>query len=72
VRILLDVMLGGETAFPISDILALTGTPFIFVTGHPASARPVNYRHRPVMLKPCGPRVLMALIGQILGETDPA
>jgi hypothetical protein len=24
------------------------------------------------MLKPCRPRALMALIGQILGETNPA
>jgi DNA-binding response OmpR family regulator len=69
---LLDVMLGGETVFPISDLLDLAGTPFIFVTAHPASAFPVKYRHRPVMLKPCRPRALMALIGQILGETNPA
>ena len=69
---LLDVMLGGETVFPISDLLDLAGTPFIFVTGHPRSALPVRYRDRPVVLKPCRPRALMALIGQILGETNPA
>jgi len=67
-RPLLDVMLGGETVFTISELLDLMGTPFIFVTGQPPSALPAKYRHRPLMLKPCRPRALMALIGQVLGE----
>jgi hypothetical protein len=32
----------------------------------------MKYRDRPVVLKPCRPRALMALIGQILGEANPA
>jgi DNA-binding response OmpR family regulator len=67
---LLDVMLGGETVFPISKMLDVMGIPFIFVTGHPPSALPAEYRHRPLMLKPCKPRALMALIRQILGDTN--
>jgi DNA-binding response OmpR family regulator len=67
---LLDVMLGGETVFPVSEILDRMGTPFIFVTGHPPSALPVQYRHRPLMRKPCRPRALMALVRQILGAPD--
>jgi DNA-binding response OmpR family regulator len=66
---LLDVTLGSETVFPVSEILDLMGTPFIFVTGHSPSALPARYRHRPLMQKPCRPRALMALIGQILGDT---
>jgi DNA-binding response OmpR family regulator len=66
---LLDVMLGSETVFPISRMLDVMGTPFIFVTGHSLSALPPEYRHRPLMLKPCRPPVLMALIRQLLGNT---
>jgi len=67
---LLDVTLGRETVFPVSEILDLMGTPFIFVTGHSPSALPVQYRHRPLMRKPCRPRALMALIRQMLGDPD--
>jgi DNA-binding response OmpR family regulator len=66
---LLDVMLNGETVFPVSEMLDRMGTPFIFVTGQPPTALPAQYRHRPLLPKPCVPRSLVALIGQILGET---
>jgi CheY-like chemotaxis protein len=66
---LLDVMLGGETVFPISEILDRMGRAVHLVTGQPPSALPAQYRHRPLMLKPLRPRALMALIGRILDET---
>jgi DNA-binding NtrC family response regulator len=65
---LLDVLLGSETVFPVSEMLDLIGTPFIFVTGQPRSSLPAKYRHRPLMPKPCRPLALMTLIGQVLGE----
>ena len=65
---LLDVNLGSELVFPVSRILNMIGTPFIFVTGRSISAIPTEYRHRPLITKPCRPNALITLIKQVLGE----
>ena len=65
---LLDVKLGGETVFPVSEMLDSLGVPFIFVTSHPASSLPARYQGRPFVTKPYRPAALLALIRQILSE----
>jgi DNA-binding response OmpR family regulator len=67
---LLDVTLGSETVFPLSQILEGLGVPFIFVTATPALL-PAEYRRRPLVPKPWQPAVLLALIPQLLGPQLP-
>ena len=63
---LLDIRLGGETVFPITEMLEAMGIPFIFITGNP-DLLPAEYSGRPlarqavddvdpVVADPAGPR----------------
>jgi DNA-binding response OmpR family regulator len=63
---LLDVLLGGETVFPVSRLLDRLGTPFIFVTVCAPSALPAEYRARPLFAKPCRPESLVPFIQTML------
>jgi CheY-like chemotaxis protein len=48
----LDVNLGGQEIFPVADILAQRGLPFVFVTGYGGHGLPEQYRNRPTLQKP--------------------
>jgi len=47
----LDINLGSETSFPLADVLALRGIPFVFVTAYNADILPPAHRHRPFVDK---------------------
>jgi CheY-like chemotaxis protein len=49
---ILDVNLDGQEIFPVADILAQRGLPFVFVTGYGEGSLPPNYRGRPALQKP--------------------
>ena len=49
---ILDVNLDGEEIFPVAEILAKRGMPFIFVTGYGEGALPDAFRGRPALQKP--------------------
>ena len=49
---ILDVNLDGEEIFPVADILAKRGLPFVFVTGYGEGSLPATYRNRPALQKP--------------------
>lgn len=49
---ILDVNLDGQEVFPVADILAERGRPFIFVTGYGGGGLPPNYQNRPTLQKP--------------------
>ena len=49
---ILDVNLDGEEIYPVADILARRGTPFVFVTGYGEDSLAENYRDRPALQKP--------------------
>src|SRR5512139_2859295 len=49
---ILDVNLDGQEIFPVADILAKRGLPFVFVTGYGEGALPAHYRSRPALQKP--------------------
>ena len=50
---ILDVNLrGGEKSFPIAEVLAANGTPFVFATGGSHDAVAENFRDRPTLAKP--------------------
>ena len=49
---MLDVNLAGETSFPVADLLAERGIPFLFATGYGLKGIEERYRNRPVLQKP--------------------
>ena len=49
---ILDVNLDGQQIFPVAEILAKRGLPFVFVTGYGERSLPERYRDRPALQKP--------------------
>ncbi len=49
---ILDVNVDGEEVYPVADILAQRGLPFVFVTGYGEGILPSKYRNRPALQKP--------------------
>lgn len=49
---ILDVNLDGQEVFPVAEILAGRGLPFVFVTGYGGGGLPEAYRSRPTLQKP--------------------
>ena len=48
----LDVNLHNDTVFPVADVLAQRGVPFLFTTGYDASSIPERYRNIKRVEKP--------------------
>ena len=49
---IVDVNLGGEPSYPVADVLAERGVPFVFATGYGAEGLPPKYFRVPVLAKP--------------------
>jgi CheY-like chemotaxis protein len=49
---ILDVNVDGEQIFPVAEILAKRGLPFVFVTGYGEGSLPETFRDRPALQKP--------------------
>ena len=49
---LLDVHLRGRDIYPVAELLAAKGVPFIFATGYGQGMLPEKWRERPVLQKP--------------------
>src|SRR5262245_23372700 len=49
---ILDVNLDGQEIYPVADILAQRGLPFVFVTGYGEGSLPEASRGRPAMPTP--------------------
>lgn len=55
----LDVNLAGERSFPIAELLASRGIPFLFLTGYDsATVFPDEFRHAPRLSKPVDAKAL--------------
>jgi CheY-like chemotaxis protein len=55
----LDVNLAGERSFPIAQVLAARGIPFLFLTGYDsATVFPDEFQHAPRLSKPVDGRAL--------------
>lgn len=65
---LLDINLAGERVFPVADLLAGRGVPFIFVTGYGAAGLRDDFKGRPVIAKPFAARDLEASISATLAS----
>ena len=49
---ILDVNVDSEPVYPVADILAKRGLPFVFVTGYGERSLAEPYRDRPALQKP--------------------
>ena len=63
---ILDVNVDGEQIFPVADILAKRGLPFVFVTGYGEGSLPDTYRSRPALQKPFQADRLKAMLEGLL------
>jgi DNA-binding response OmpR family regulator len=62
----LDINLAGERVYPVADILAQRGVPFVFVTGYGANTLPPEYAKRPRLCKPFRMAELLAAISDVM------
>jgi CheY-like chemotaxis protein len=60
----LDVNINGEESYPIADVLAARGIPFVFSTGY--GKLPPQYRDRPTLHKPFQQHDLQRLFAEVL------
>jgi CheY-like chemotaxis protein len=64
----LDVNLAGQRVFPVADVLAERGIPFIFVSGYGDQALEPPHNDRPVVKKPFAPDALGVALVATLGK----
>ena len=57
-----DVNLGGESSFPVADVLQQRGIPFLFTTGYGQMGLPEPYSALPVLQKPFRKKDLQAAL----------
>jgi CheY-like chemotaxis protein len=63
---ILDVNLAGQEIYPVADILAARGVPFIFVTGYGEGSLADPYRGRPALQKPFQAEQLKSTLAGLL------
>jgi hypothetical protein len=63
---LLDIRLRGETSFPLADVLAVLGVPFVFVSGLSSALMPYPHRDRPLFDKPYEMGDVIATLARLL------
>ena len=64
---ILDVNIRGGNSYPVADILATRGIPFIFCSGYSDWALEGRYRDRPHLIKPYSLEELEVSVMQMLG-----
>jgi CheY-like chemotaxis protein len=64
---ILDVNLDGHDVYPVADVLAKRGLPFVFVTGYGGLGLPETYRNHPVLQKPFQLEELNKMLVRMLG-----
>jgi CheY-like chemotaxis protein len=63
---ILDVNLDGQQIYPVAEILAKRGLPFVFVTGYGERSLPEPYGDRPALQKPFQAEQLKAMLDGLL------
>jgi CheY-like chemotaxis protein len=66
---ILDVNLDGQEIYPVAEILAKRGLPFVFVTGYGERSLTEPYRDRPALQKPFQIDQLKAALDELLAAT---
>ncbi|HEX4532686.1 MAG TPA: response regulator [Rhizomicrobium sp.] len=62
---ILDVHINGDFVFPIADVLAERGIPFLFATGRGEKDIPQSHRGRPLLTKPFPPEELVSVLDRL-------
>jgi DNA-binding response OmpR family regulator len=62
----LDVNLGGQTVYPVAEVLDARRVPFVFVTAHGREALPSLFSGRPHLGKPFAPRELIGTVARLV------
>jgi CheY-like chemotaxis protein len=68
----LDINLAGERVFPVAEVLAARGIPFVFYTGYGEEVLPPQYRSRPILSKTSTTNILLSAMTQLLAPPKPA
>ena len=68
---ILDVHLGGETVYPVADVLLQRGVPFVFSTGFGPTDLAVRYPDSPLLNKPYPPAALEAALASLRARGAP-
>jgi CheY-like chemotaxis protein len=63
---ILDVNVDGQEIFPVAEVLAKRGLPFVFVTGYGEGSLPAAYRGRPTLQKPFQAEQLKSTLAGLL------
>jgi CheY-like chemotaxis protein len=63
---ILDVNLDGQDVYPVAELIAGRGLPFMFVTGYGGRGLPDAYRGRPTLQKPFQLDELKKTLAQLL------
>jgi CheY-like chemotaxis protein len=65
----LAINLEDEAVFPVADVLAEQGVPFLFATGYDQGSIPARYQHVPRWEKPFDPQSLAQVLPAFMRET---
>lgn len=68
---ILDANLRGEMVFPVADLLAERGIPFVFTTGYDASVIPSRFQHITCCEKPTSITKVVEAIGGLMRPSEP-
>lgn len=68
---MLDVNLNGLKSYPVADVLAAHGVPFVFSTGYSDHDARNGYDDRPMLRKPYDEAALCNVLGLLLGGNGP-
>ena len=63
---ILDVNIGGETVYPVADVLLKRTVPFLFATGERLDTIPQHFAGVTVCQKPASPEDLVQCIAHLL------
>jgi DNA-binding response OmpR family regulator len=68
----LDINLGGQTVYPVAEVLDARRVPFVFVTAAGREALPPLFCGRPHLGKPFAPGELIGLVARLIDRAAEA
>ncbi len=69
--VILDINLQGEMSYPVADVLARKGIPFVFSTGYGVEQIPAQYKSIPCCVKPIDPAKVADILARHALDVKP-